>query len=277
VSFVCVYGIFTFFRVCIYGYMEEERWALHMGPKRSRGGKIHFSPPLPLSLAKDWATAGVQRYRDNGDGLGDWGVQWYSGWGDGWSDRDYIFGRHRGRLFRSYRILSYHLITLHNEIHTASFASSALTRSVRHFVDAHSVMDSHSRVVSYLLTLCLRSLSQNCSFSGIPLGLPWEVRRIVGNRLSVIQLCHFTTPCWLNHSGSIWRSNRILLLWAFSPNYWLHSGASQNWVQPFTHRLRMNAPRASCMTCAVHGMWFLDAGHSIPEVSTVDWSLPVIE
>jgi hypothetical protein len=31
------------------------------------------------------------------------------------------------------------------------------------------------------------------------------------------------------------------------------------------------------MTCAMHGMWFLNAGHSIPEASSVNCSSHVIE
>jgi hypothetical protein len=39
----------------------------------------------------------------------------------------------------------------------------------------------------------------------------------------------------------------------------------------------MNAPKASYMTCAMDGMWFLNAGHSIPEASRVDCSMHVIK
>jgi len=45
----------------------------------------------------------------------------------------------------------------------------------------------------------------------------------------------------------------------------------------FTPRLLMNAPKASCMTCAMHGMWFLSAGHSIAEASSIDCSSRVIK
>jgi hypothetical protein len=38
----------------------------------------------------------------------------------------------------------------------------------------------------------------------------------------------------------------------------------------------MNAPKASCMTWAMHGMWFLNASHWIPEALSVDCSLRVI-
>jgi len=36
------------------------------------------------------------------------------------------------------------------------------------------------------------------------------------------------------------------------------------------------APNARCMLCAMHGMWFLNAGHSIPEASSGDCSSRVI-
>jgi hypothetical protein len=39
----------------------------------------------------------------------------------------------------------------------------------------------------------------------------------------------------------------------------------------------MNAPKASYMTLAMHGMWFFNAGHSIPEASSIDCSSHVIE
>jgi hypothetical protein len=48
-------------------------------------------------------------------------------------------------------------------------------------------------------------------------------------------------------------------------------------VWPVTPRLLRNAPKASWMTCAMHGMWFLNAGHSIPQSSSVDYSSCVIE
>jgi len=74
---------------------------------------------------------------------------------------------------------------------------------------------------------------------------------------------------------SLWLFPMSML--SFSPNCWSHSWASQNLVWPFTLRLLMNAPKASCMTCAMHGMWFLNASHSIQEASSVDCSLRIIE
>jgi len=64
---------------------------------------------------------------------------------------------------------------------------------------------------------------------------------------------------------------------SFSPNCWSHSWATQDLVQPFTRRVLMNAPKARWMTCAVHGMWFLNAGHSIPAASRVVCSLRLME
>jgi len=59
-----------------------------------------------------------------------------------------------------------------------------LTRSFRNFVDPHNRVDPHGRVVSYLLTLFLRSSNQNRSFSRIPIGMPREVRQSVDDGLS---------------------------------------------------------------------------------------------
>jgi len=60
-------------------------------------------------------------------------------------------------------------------------------------------------------------------------------------------------------------------------NFWLCSWASQDLVWPFTPRQLMNSPPASGMMCALHGMWFLSAGHSIAEASSVECSSCVIE
>jgi hypothetical protein len=68
--------------------------------------------------------------------------------------------------------ISYHLISLYNELHTPSFASFDLTRSVPPFVDPRRCVDPHSRVVSYLLILFIRSSSQNRSVSRNPFGMP---------------------------------------------------------------------------------------------------------
>ena len=88
---------FMFFWVCIYSYTEEERCASHTRLGRSCDWKICFSPPPPISLAEDSATAGVQRDRDDGDGLGNSGVEGYRGGRDGWSDGGYILERPWGR------------------------------------------------------------------------------------------------------------------------------------------------------------------------------------
>jgi len=64
---------------------------------------------------------------------------------------------------------------------------------------------------------------------------------------------------------------------SFSPQCWACSRASQDLVQPFTPKLLINALKASCMTCTMQSMWFLNAGHSIPEASSVDCSSCIIE
>jgi len=63
----------------------------------------------------------------------------------------------------------------------------------------------------------------------------------------------------------------------FSPNSWSRSGASQDLVWPFALGLLMNASQASCMTCGMHGMWVLSAGHSVTEAPSVDCSSGVME
>jgi len=53
VSFIWINVIHVFFQVCVYSYMEQERWASHTGPWRSCVKNICLSPPLPLCLAED--------------------------------------------------------------------------------------------------------------------------------------------------------------------------------------------------------------------------------
>jgi len=74
---------------------------------------------------------------------------------------------------------------------------------------------------------------------------------------------------------SLWLFPMSML--SFSSNCWLRSRASQDLVRPLTPRRLMNAPESSCMTCAMWRIWFLNAGHSIPEASSVDCSSRVIE
>jgi len=64
---------------------------------------------------------------------------------------------------------------------------------------------------------------------------------------------------------------------SFSPKCGSHSWASQHLVRPFALRQLMNAPKAGCMTCAMHDRWFPNAGHTIPEASSVDCSSWIIE
>jgi len=74
---------------------------------------------------------------------------------------------------------------------------------------------------------------------------------------------------------SLWLFSMSML--SFSPNCWSGSWASQDVVRPFTTRLLMYAPKTSCMTCAMHDMWCLNAGHWIAEASSVDCSSRVID
>jgi len=74
---------------------------------------------------------------------------------------------------------------------------------------------------------------------------------------------------------SLWLFTMPML--SYSPNCWSSSWASQDLVRPFTPRLLMNTPTASCMTCAMPGMWFLNAGRSIPAASSVGCSSRVTE
>jgi hypothetical protein len=113
------------------------------------------------SVKQGEAGGGVQRYSVNGDGLsngeahGDTGIReadWVT-----WS----INLRDSG-VDRHYPISPYHHTT---KIHTLSFLTFGLTRSFQDFVDRRNCAVPHSRVVSYLLTLFLRSSSQNHSFS----------------------------------------------------------------------------------------------------------------
>jgi len=75
--------------------------------------------------------------------------------------------------------ISYHLISVFNKKQTPSFASFDLTRSDWDSVDPWHCVDPHSRPVSYLLTLCQHSSSQNHCFSWVPWGIPREVWRSV--------------------------------------------------------------------------------------------------
>jgi len=60
-------------------------------------------------------------------------------------------------------------------------------------------------------------------------------------------------------------------------NCCLRSWASNYVVWYFTSTKVMNEPRASCMRCAMRGMWFLNAGYSMAESTSVYCSLWVIE
>jgi len=64
---------------------------------------------------------------------------------------------------------------------------------------------------------------------------------------------------------------------SFSPNCCSCSCASHDLVRPPTRTQHKNAPIAGCMMCAMYGMWFLNAGNSIPETSRLNCSSRVLE
>jgi len=68
-----------------------------------------------------------------------------------------------------------------------------------------------------------------------------------------------------------------LSMLSFSPDCWLLSWASQDKVRPFPPRLLMKATKVCCITYAMYPKWFLNAGHSIRESSTIHYSTLVIE
>jgi len=175
----------------IFLYIGDGNW-------RRCGGKICFSPPQPLSSTEDWAMAGVRWYRDNGDGLGDGGVR-----GSGVAEMDRVTGvtysvdpgvdsLHHILYLVSHHLISYHLIIprLTHSIFRSFWSHSLFPRL---HLDPHNCVDPRSRVVSDLLTLFLRSSSQNRSLSLIPFWMPREVRRSVDTGLSVLSLRRVTT------------------------------------------------------------------------------------
>jgi len=62
-----------------------------------------------------------------------------------------------------------------------------------------------------------------------------------------------------------------------SPNCWSRSWASQHLAQPLTPRLLMISSKAICMTCIIHGMWFIKAGPGMAEDLSFDCCSRVIE
>ena len=94
----------------------------------------------------------------------------------------------------------------------------------------------------------------------------------------------FAKPCLMANTLMILALSTFHSLWlfpmsmrSFSPNCWSRWWASQDLVRLFTPRLLMNTPVTSFMTCAMHGMWFLNAGNWMREAWKVDCSLQVIE
>jgi len=99
------------------------------------------------------ATAVVRRYRCNGGGQ---------------SNGSAFSADPRVDIHHLISISSYHPM----KIHTLSFTTCGLTRSVRDCVDPPNCMDPQCRVVSYLLTQYLCSSNQNRSFLWIPFWCP---------------------------------------------------------------------------------------------------------
>ena len=174
------------------------------------GVKISFSPPLPLSLAEDWATAGVRRYRDDGDGLpnvgggryrddgdgqGTRGIRRYRGNSNILSDWGYLFGRPLGTELRIVYLVWYDLISSHHTpnytlhlshllISLAVAESPCWSMQLRGSSQLGSIIRSHP-----LLTLPKPELLFITNFF-------WRAARGAvecNDVLSAFQLHHFTT------------------------------------------------------------------------------------
>ena len=103
-----------------------------------------------LAWQMQLATAGVQRCRDDRDGL---------------SDGEYIFGRLRGRLTSS------HLIPTHLKDNTQWMFPNFWSRPIfPGFVRPWDCIVPHGQVTSRLRSLFLRIWSHNCLFSQNPCG-----------------------------------------------------------------------------------------------------------
>jgi len=95
--------------------------------------------------------------------------------------------------------------------------------------------------------------------------------------LTFLELCTFsiifTKPGFLANTllilalpsfRSLWHISLCML--SFCPNCWSRWCASQVLLQPSTLRLVMNSPQASCVTRAMHGLWFLNLSNLSMEV-----------
>jgi hypothetical protein len=63
----------------------------------------------------------------------------------------------------------------------------------------------------------------------------------------------------------------------FPPNWWWRLCTSPDLVRTCPPIQPINALKASCMTCVLHGIWFLIGGHRIQEASRVDCSFQEIK
>jgi len=166
--------------LCSFGFgckVIRKRRGVHR--TKGQGGVVagkSVSDHYLCSACQRGAMDGVQRYSNDGDGLGDrassdagvtevgyWTGSIYSG--DPGVDCIASCNMYR----RLHPILSL-IILLYNELRTPSFPSFDFTCSFWDVVELHNCMDPHGRVVSYYLTLFPCSLSQNNSFWQNPIG-----------------------------------------------------------------------------------------------------------
>jgi len=152
-------------------------------------------------------------------------------------------------------------------------------RSLQEFKFSHAVMSKvWPGCVDNLFSIActINSASIRCYFK-VSFRI-WKFIEI--HTLSII----FAKPCLMTDTRVILAlpSLRSLLLvpmsmLSFSPNGWSRSWASEDLVWPFTPRLLTNTPQASWMTCAMHDMWFVNAGHTILEASKVNCNMGIME
>jgi hypothetical protein len=95
------------------------------------------------------------------------------------------------RLHRILYLISYHLI-IQRTTHFIFLICGSHSLFPRLHVDLRNCVDPRSRIVSYLLTLFLRSASQNLSLSRIPFWMLRGLWRSVDEGLSVLWFRRFT-------------------------------------------------------------------------------------
>jgi hypothetical protein len=162
----------------------------------------------------------------------------------------------------------------------------------------HATQVSCSNVSSHLLLIvpqCRLCLSDE-HWTGFDDQLSaWSIHeafsaiwRLLSGLLQYLEMC----TVWIIFAKSGLMVNTVLILllpsacslclfpmsmcW-FAPNSCLRSWASKDSVRSFTPRLPKNEHKGRCIVCAMHGMLFLNAGHSSPKGSSNDCSTHVIE